>query len=157
MLCRTFLDRLTEPPLVSHFLDVDSNDLDSVCRNYENLIADGGLDLAILGLGRNGHLGLNEPGSPPDSKTRVVKLAAETRAGVGRYGIDDPPTWGVTVGLGTLLEAREVWLFVRGADKSNVLRRVLREPVGSHLPASYLRNHPNSVIWADQAAAGADI
>ena len=96
---------------------------------YRDLIDDGGLDLAVLGLGMNGHLGLNEPGSGAHQPTRVVELTAETREGARRYGANPPPTWGLAVGLAEILAAREVWLLVTGPTKAEVLDRVINGPV----------------------------
>jgi glucosamine-6-phosphate deaminase len=136
-----------------HFPDVDAADLATECLRYGQLITRGGLDLAVLGLGLNGHLGLNEPGSTVDQPTRVVELTQATREGARRYGAEPPPTWGIAVGLAEILAAREVWLLVTGTAKAKVLARVVEEQMGEHLPASFLRTHPNAVIWADEQAA----
>ncbi len=136
-----------------HRIDVDAPDLDAECVRID-AIARGGIDLAVLGLGSNGHLGMNEPGSEPDDPTRVVELAPETKHGLPRYGIDSPLDHGVTVGMAQLFAATEVWLLVTGARKREILQRVLAGPVGSACPASFLREHHNAVIWADHAAAG---
>ena len=141
------------PPRGFHFPDVDAADLATECVRYGQLIARGGLDLAVLGLGLNGHLGLNEPGSTADQPTRVVELTQATRDGARRYGAAPPPTWGIAVGLAEILAAREVWLLVTGTAKAKVLAQAMEEPVGAHLPASFLRTHPNAVIWADEEAA----
>jgi len=83
--------------------------------------AAGGLDLAILGLGANGHVGMNEPGTPAGAPTRPVDLAPSTIEAARGYGADPPPTRGVTLGLGPLLAAREVWLLARGESKAAIL------------------------------------
>ncbi len=121
---------------------------------YEALVDDGGLDLALVGLGPNGHIGMNEPGSRVDSPTRVVELARTTREQATGYGATEPPTWGVTLGLRPLLEAREIWLLVTGAHKRGILHRTLEGPIGSDVPATFLRRHPNLVVYADESAAG---
>lgn len=150
MLRSALLDRV--PAREFHFPVVDASDLEVECRRYRDLISDGGLDLAVLGLGMNGHLGLNEPGSDAHQPTRAVGLTAETREGARRYGADPPPDWGLAVGLAELLAAREVWLLVTGPAKAGVLARVVNGPVTEQLPASYLRTHPNTIIWADGEA-----
>ena len=151
MLRTALLDRV--PSAEFHFPDVDAPDLEVECRRFRDLISEGGLDLAILGLGRNGHLGLNEPGSTADAPTRVVELTEETREGARNYGADPPPTWGLAVGLAEILAAREVWLLVTGAAKAAVLARAVNDPVTIQIPATSLRAHPNAVIWSDEPAA----
>ncbi|HKY49189.1 MAG TPA: glucosamine-6-phosphate deaminase [Acidimicrobiia bacterium] len=151
MLRNALLDRVAAGEF--HFPDVDAPDLDVECRRYRDLINEGGLDLAVLGLGMNGHLGLNEPGSTADQPTRVVELTAATREGARNYGADPPPTWGLAVGLMEILAAREVWLLVTGSSKADVLARVVNDEVTDRVPATLLRTHPNSIIWADEAAA----
>lgn len=152
MLRTALLDRV--PAGEFHFPDVDAPDLEVECGRYRDLINDGGFDLAVLGLGTNGHLGLNEPSSTADQPTRVVKLTEETREGARRYGADPPPTWGLAVGLSEILAAREVWLLVTGSAKAEILRRVINDEKTDQIPATFLRAHPNSVIWADEEAAG---
>ncbi len=145
------LDRV--PAGEFHSPEVDAADLPDECRRYRQLIDDGGLDLAVLGLGLNGHLGLNEPGSGADQPTRVVELTGETQEGARRYGADPPPTWGLAVGMAEILAAREVWLLVTGPAKSKVLASVVSGPVTDDVPASLLRGHPNAIVWADDQAA----
>lgn len=152
MLRTALLDRV--PAGEFHFPDVDAPDLEVECLRYRDLINNGGLDLAILGLGKNGHLGLNEPGSTKVQPTRVVQLTEETREGARNYGAEPPPTWGLAVGLVEILAAREVWLLVTGSAKAEVLARVINEEVTDQVPATFLRTHPTSVIWADEEAAG---
>ena len=144
------LDRV--PAREFHFPEVDAPDLETECRRYRDLINDGGLDLAVLGLGMNGHLGLNEPGSSMHQPTRVVQLTAETRQGAARYGAHPPPDWGLAVGLTEILAAREVWLLVTGPTKAEGLDGVVNGPVTEQFPASFLRTHPNAIIWADEEA-----
>jgi glucosamine-6-phosphate deaminase len=147
---RELLDRLAPPPRFIA-IDVDGSDDDEAAAAHDVAAQD--LDLAV-GLGMNGHVGFNEPGSRPDDPTRLVRLARSSReAAMARYGATTMPTGGITVGLARLLEAREVWLLVTGARKAAVLRRALREPEGPDCPASYLRRHPRLTVFADDAAA----
>jgi glucosamine-6-phosphate deaminase len=135
-------------------IDVDGPDPEAAAATHDAVVADGGLDLAILGIGQNGHVGFNEPGSRPDDGTRLVRLAASSRdAATARYGAGVTPTAGITVGLARLLEAREIWLLATGEHKAAILRRALEEPEGPDCPASYLRRHPRLVVFADEAAA----
>jgi glucosamine-6-phosphate deaminase len=148
---RDLLDRLAPPPRFVA-IDVDGSDDEAAVRAHDE--AARGLDLAILGLGANGHVGFNEPGSRPDDPTRLVRLAVSSRrAATERYGARRTPTAGVTVGLARLLEARECWLLVTGAHKAEVLRRALDGPEGPDCPASFLRRHPRLTVFADEGAA----
>ena len=150
---RELLDRLAPPPRFVP-IDVDGSDDDAAALAHDEAARD--LDLAVLGLGANGHVGFNEPGSRPDDPTRLVRLARSSReAAMARYGAARMPTGGITIGLARLLEAREAWLLVTGAHKAGVLRRALREPEGPDCPASYLRRHPRLTVFADEAAAAA--
>jgi glucosamine-6-phosphate deaminase len=146
------LDRLAPPPRFVA-IDVDGSDDEAAARAHDE--AARGLDLAVLGLGLNGHVGFNEPGSRPDDPTRLVRLARSTRAAASaRYGAARVPTGGITIGLARLLEAREVWLLVTGERKAAIVRRTLRGPEGPDCPATYLRRHPRLIVFADEAAAG---
>ena len=148
---RELLDRLAPPP---RFVGVDVDASDDGLAALAHDRAARGLDLALLGLGMNGHVGFNEPGSRPDDPTRVVRLARSTRqSAMARYGAGQAPTGGITVGLARLLEAGQAWLLVTGAHKASVLRRALRLPEGPDCPASYLRRHPRLTVFADEAAA----
>ncbi len=146
------LDRLPVPPAAVHLIDVDAADLDVAVARHAAVAAD--LDLAVLGLGMNGHVGFNEPGSFADSPTRIIRLAASSReAAMARYGAASVPTGGITLGMDRILAAREVWLLVTGARKAAILRRALRDPEGPDCPASYLRRHPNLGVIVDLEAA----
>jgi glucosamine-6-phosphate deaminase len=125
------------------------------CARMEDAIASlGGIDLAVLGLGPNGHLGFNEPGSPFDSRTRKVALTAESiRSNAPYWGSEaDVPRHGLTLGLGTLREARAIVLLASGAPKAAIVARLMQEPIGESLPATLLRLCPHSILLADQAA-----
>lgn len=149
---RFLLDRV--PVGRFHRLDPLAPDLDRECRDFEAAIGPG-FDLAILGVGLNGHLGMNEPGSAPDSPTRRVELQASSIASSAAYGPRGAsPTWGLTVGLKALLGATEVWLLVRGANKAAIVRRVIEGPPEVSVPASWLQTHPNCHVFLDAAAAG---
>jgi glucosamine-6-phosphate deaminase len=114
----------------------------------------GGMDLAVLGLGPNGHVGFNEPGSPFDSRTRLVSLAPESVSSNAAYWGSEAcvPRRAFTLGLGTLMEARSLLLLVSGERKRTILRSVLNDPIGPQLPASVLRLHEDAVVITDRAA-----
>ena len=129
----------------------------SECTAYEAAITRaGGLDLAILGIGRNGHVGFNEPGSPIDSRTRLVELTAETRRDNER-DFDDPqtiPQHALTMGIATILSARALMVLAFGAAKAEILAHALRGPIDASCPASFLRTvAPRVEFLLDPAAA----
>lgn len=130
-------------------------DLQGECQRYEKkIVASGGIDLQILGLGVNGHIGFNEPGTPFASRTHVVSLAESTRQANSRYfkTLEDVPTKAITMGIETIMSAREVLLLVSGKKKAKVLREVIEGTVNEDVPATALKNHPNITIIADEAS-----
>lgn len=151
---RELLDGLADAPRAVHLVDMAESDPAAAAARHDAVAAEG-LDLVLLGLGMNGHVGLNEPGSLADSPTRVVETAATSRAAaLDRYGAASAPALGITLGMDRLLAAGEVWLLVRGERKAAVLARTLEEPEGSEVPATFLRRHPRLTVFADEAAAG---
>ena len=126
------------------------------CRDYEARIAGaGGIDLQLLGIGRSGHIGFNEPGSPPDSRTRLVALALMTRedAAVSFGGLEYVPQQAVSMGIGTILDAREIVLMAAGAAKAEVVRAAWTDDVSALTPASWVRTHPRVHLYLDKSAA----
>jgi glucosamine-6-phosphate deaminase len=154
---RSFLQPLdvTEDRVVRLPLD---GDLDAACAAFDRGLASrGGLDLAILGLGTNGHLGFNEPPSGPEASTRVVELSPLTIEANARYWGDaaDVPTKAVTMGLSQLLSAGTIVLVVSGASKRAILHEVLEGPIVPEVPASFLRKTDADVtVIVDRAAWG---
>ncbi len=147
------IDRLPAPPAALHVIDADDPSAEAAAGRHDEVARD--LDLVVLGLGMNGHVGFNEPGSMPDSPTRVLPLTDASRdAARARYGSRAVPAAGITIGMDRILAAREVWLLVTGVGKAAVLRRALHDPESPDCPASYLRRHPNLLVLADDAAAG---
>jgi glucosamine-6-phosphate deaminase len=138
-------------------LPTGSSDPVSACRAYDEAVrAEGGFDLAVLGLGPNGHLGFNEPPSEPDSTTRVVELTEESVDSNARYwgSRDQVPRRAMTAGMDVLLAARHTLLVVSGEHKRGILHRALEGPVAPEVPASYLRLAPDVTVLADSAAWG---
>lgn len=129
-------------------------DLAAACREYDSRLASaGGPQLAILGLGPNGHLGYNEPPSPRDAPTREVLLTAESSAAAAAYfGGLEVPRRALTAGMSRLLDARRILLLVSGAHKRDILRRALFGPIGPEVPASWLQTIPGVTVIADAAA-----
>ncbi len=142
-----------------HFVPTAANDPDAAAAAYDAEIqARGGLKLAVLGLGPNGHLGFNEPGSPPESRTRVVDLTRQSRDQNAQYyeGTPSIPTQAMTIGLGTLLEADQIVLIVSGASKAGILKASLEGPMTPDVPGSFLRAAGSRVVvLADREAASA--
>lgn len=152
---RELLDGLATKPSAVYWIDPDAANPAASAASHD-IVAALGIDLALLGIGTNGHVGFNEPGSTPDSPTRVVELSRSSReAATERYGASAVPTAGVTIGLARLLGAGECWLLATGERKADVLRRALREPESPDCPASYLRRHPKLRVFADTPAAAA--
>lgn len=132
----------------------DSDDPGRACADYDaGIAALGGIDLAILGLGPNGHLGFNEPPSAADAPTRMVELSAESRVSNRAYWGRDVPEHALTAGMSVILAARRTLLLVAGAHKQSVLRRVLDGPPTPEVPASLLGG-PGVTVLADRAALG---
>ena len=137
-----------------HILSGECGNPNLECRIYEHMIKSlGGIDLQILGLGTNGHIGFNEPGSPADSRTHVIDLAIESREANKIYfdgDLDKVPAQGLTMGIETILEAKEVILMVTGNGKEDVFDKLthLSSPT-SKIPASFLLNHPCARIFTD--------
>ena len=137
-------------------IDGAAADLDAEARRHEAELARSPLDLAVLGLGRNGHVAFDEPGSGLDAGVREVALAASTREDAAAALAPLPaPQRGITTGIGTLLACRELLLLVTGAHKARVLRDVLELPPSPERPASLLRAHPRLTVVCDPAAASA--
>jgi glucosamine-6-phosphate deaminase len=145
------------PDLVS-VPDGSASDLSAACALFERRITDaGGIDLQILGIGANGHIGFNEPGSSLSSRTRVKTLTPSTRSSNSRFfgSIDRVPVHCVTQGLGTILESRAIFLFASGEGKAAAVAAAVEGPVSSMCPASVLQLHPHAVLFLDEAAASA--
>jgi glucosamine-6-phosphate deaminase len=151
MLDRFLIRRIDLPRARFHCLDL-AGDIDEACRAYEDAVGDR-CDLSLLGIGTNGHIGMNEPGSAKDSLTRRVDLAPDTIAASARYfGHDRLPTWGVTMGLGTIRRSGEIWILASGRTKAAIVAETLHGPVTTNVPATQLRDHPSSLLIADDDA-----
>ncbi len=128
------------------------------CREYERKIeAAGGLDLQLLGIGRTGHVGFNEPGSPPDSRTRLITLDRLTRqdAASDFFGEQYVPRRAITMGVGSILAAKRLILMAFGEGKARIVRETVEGPITSRIPATYLQQHADALCVLDDAAAAA--
>ncbi len=131
-------------------------DLAKACAAYEEQIREaGGIDLQVLGIGRTGHIGFNEPGSPLDSRTRLITLDGVTRADAASdfFGEWNVPRQAITMGVGTILDAKRVVLLAFGEHKAPIVRKAVEEPPCSHVSASALQQHPDARFVLDRAAA----
>lgn len=127
------------------------------CVDYEKLLTiHGGVDLQILGIGSNGHIGFNEPGTSFLSETHIVELAASTREANARFfsSLDEVPTHAITMGIASIMRSKEILLLISGDSKRDALVQLLQGEVNENFPASILRTHPCVTIIADMAAIG---
>jgi len=155
---KTVLDALDIPEAHRHHLrgDVALPEAEDHCRAYEEAIRRAnGIDFQLLGVGRNGHIAFNEPGAGAGTRTRRVELQEQTRRdAVKTFGsIDQVPTGALTMGVGTILEAREIALIAEGAHKAAIIKRIAEQAPGPTLPASFVKTHSRAEILLDEAAA----
>ena len=137
--------------------DLSRNEIDAYCDEYEFLIEKaGGIDLQLLGIGRTGHLGFNEPDSARNSATRLVTLDQKTRldAAAGFFGEENVPLRAITMGIGTIMSARKIILMALGEHKSKIVYEAVEGEVSEKIPATFLQSHPNAIFAVDSAAAG---
>lgn len=143
-------------PALVHVPDGLAPDLDAACEDYEaQIVAAGGIDLQLLGIGANGHIGFNEPTSSLASRTRVKTLAPGTREDNARFfaSAEEVPMHCLTQGLGTILDARRALLVAHGAAKARAIAEVVEGPVSSMWPGSVLQLHRRATVVVDEAAA----
>lgn len=130
-------------------------DADKACADYNTIIAkSGGIDLQLLGLGHNGHIGFNEPADTFSLETNCVDLQESTIAANTRFfeKEEDVPRQAYTMGIGNIMQAKKIVVVVSGKDKANILREVVKGPITPRVPASALQLHPDVTIVADEAA-----
>ncbi len=154
-----FFDHVDIPPENVHIPagDIPREGVERHCREYEAAIdAVGGIDLQILGIGKTGHIGFNEPGSGRDSRTRLVTLDTVTRrdAAADFFGEENVPREAITMGVATILDAQDVALVATGEHKAAIVRRAVEGPVSTDVAATYLQEHPDATFYLDMAAAG---
>jgi glucosamine-6-phosphate deaminase len=149
-------DRVDLPPRRIHFLDGRARDLASECARYERAIARaGGIDLMILGLGANGHVGFNEPAPRLAARTHPTRLTAPTRvANAALFGGNPArvPREALTMGMATILQARRLVLLATGREKARAVAAMVNGPLTTRLPASFLQVHAAAEVWIDRAA-----
>jgi glucosamine-6-phosphate deaminase len=130
-------------------------DPEAECERYEAAIREaGGIDVCVLGIGHNGHIGFNEPGAPFGSRTRVVELSESTRkVNASDFEADRAPERAITVGMATIFGSKSVLLLASGTNKAGAVAAAVEDHVSESTPASMLRSHPNTVLFLDEAAA----
>jgi glucosamine-6-phosphate deaminase len=154
---REFVDQIDLPTDRLFGPDVNAADLADACARYDRLLAElGGVDLQLLGIGSDGHVGFNEPGSSLASRTRLKTLTHATRADNARFfggHVEDVPRHVVTQGLATILEARHLLLIACGPGKADPIARAVEGPLTAMCPASVLQLHPHATVVIDEPAA----
>lgn len=132
-----------------------ADDLEAECERYEQLLKDNPVDLQVLGIGMNGHIGFNEPGTPFDSKTNVAKLTQSTIDANKRYfeKEEDVPTHAISMGISSIMNAKQIILLAFGESKADAVKQMIEGPVTEDCPASVLQQHPNVTVILDPAAA----
>ena len=153
---REFTEQVDISPDNVHGPDGAAADIPAACQAYEDAIRNaGGVDLQLLGVGTDGHIGFNEPGSSLSSRTRIKTLVEQTRRDNARFfgSQAEVPHHVITQGLGTILDARHVILIATGAQKAQAVRDLVEGPVAAICAASVLQLHPHATILVDEAAA----
>ena len=130
-------------------------DPEAECERYEATIREaGGIDVCVLGIGRNGHIGFNEPGAPFDSRTHVVRLSESTRkVNADDFEADRAPERAITAGMATIFDSKSVLLLASGTNKAGAVAAAVEDDISERVPASMLRSHPNAGLFLDEAAA----
>ena len=137
--------------------NIAESDVDDFCAGYEQAIEDaGGIDLILLGIGRSGHIGFNEPGSGPNTITRIITLDAITRkdAGSDFFGEENVPREAITMGVGTILGARRIILIATGEHKAPIIKRAVEGKQTLEVSATFLQKHEHAAFYIDDAASG---
>ncbi|HKT55400.1 MAG TPA: glucosamine-6-phosphate deaminase [Microbacterium sp.] len=154
---REVTERLGLNPALVHVPDGAASDIARACADYERMIREaGGVDIQILGIGANGHIGFNEPTSSFASRTRIKTLAPRTRADNARFfddDLDQVPTHCLTQGLATILDAHRLVLVATGAGKADAVAAMVEGPLSSMCPGSALQLHPDATVVVDEDAA----
>ncbi|MDA1534948.1 MULTISPECIES: glucosamine-6-phosphate deaminase [unclassified Bacillus cereus group] len=131
-----------------------ASDLEEECKRYEGILAANPVDLQILGIGENGHIGFNEPGTPFNSPTNIVELTESTRQANLRFfeKEEDVPTHAITMGIGSIMKAKQILLVAMGSKKAEAVKELLQGAYSEACPATVLQRHPNVTVIADQEA-----
>lgn len=131
------------------------SDINQEMRDYDTLLEQNPIDMQLLGIGSNGHIGFNEPGTPFDSKTHVITLDEQTRLDNARFfnTLDEVPKRAITMGISSIMQAKEIIIIATGAQKAEAIKKMIKGPVDVSLPASILQLHPKVHVFLDQQSA----
>ena len=150
------LNRLNIPEKNLFFINGTPDDLKVECRRVEEAIRDvGGIDFQLLGIGRDGHIGFNEPGSSLSSRTRVKPLTFSTIKYLSQFfgSEKDTPRFCITMGIGTLMDSKEIAIVAFGDEKKEAIKKCVEGPITSAFPASIIQMHPKAKVYLDNKAA----
>jgi glucosamine-6-phosphate deaminase len=154
---RHLFDHVNVNPRHIHFLNGVASDIDRECRRYERAVRQTGpIDLMILGLGTNGHIGFNEPADAVEAITHRARLTSATRranAALFDNAVRSVPREGLSLGIATILQSRRIFLIATGRSKARCVERLRKGPITPRLPASFLQLHGGVEVWLDQAAS----
>lgn len=144
-----------KPFKMSYVPDGMAADINIAAKEYDQIIEDNPIDVQILGIGRNGHIGFNEPGSAFDSLTHEVDLTQSTIDANARFfaNEDDVPRKAISMGIGSILKSKKILLLAYGEDKADAIKATIEGPVTTDVPASALQNHDDVIFILDEAAA----
>jgi glucosamine-6-phosphate deaminase len=148
-------DALDINPKNTFIPDGGTKDLDAACQAYDDIMKKHPIDIQLLGIGSNGHIGFNEPNTPFDSETHIIELALKTRTdnAVHFKSLDDVPTQAITMGIKSITNAKRILLVAIGANKAQAVKGMIFGEVDPILPASVLQTHPNVDVFLDYQAA----
>ncbi|MFV8211692.1 glucosamine-6-phosphate deaminase [Streptococcus pluranimalium] len=143
-----------KPFEVSYLPDGKADDLEAAAKAYDQIIAENPIDFQILGIGRNGHIGFNEPGTSFDETTHIVDLAPSTIEANSRFfdSIDEVPKQAMSMGIASIMASKTIVLMAFGAEKAEAIKQMIQGPVTESLPASVLQKHKDLVVIIDEAA-----
>jgi glucosamine-6-phosphate deaminase len=153
---KNFFGHININPKNIHIPDGLAENYVSYCKQYEKKIKKaGGIDWQILGIGRNGHIGFNEPGSELSSRTRLIELTEQTIKDNSRFfeKIEDVPRKAITMGIATIMESKNILLLASGENKADAIYKAFEGPVTKEVPASFLQYHPRVTLIIDKPAA----
>ena len=139
----------------SYLPDGQAKDIQAECSRYNQILAENPVDFQVLGIGQNGHIAFNEPGTPFDSVTHEVALTESTIKANARFfdSIDEVPKSAICMGIANIMAAKEIILLAKGESKAKAIKAMVEGPVTTDVPASVLQKHPSVTVIADQAAA----
>ena len=135
--------------------DGQAADIEQAAKDYDQIIEEHPIDIQLLGIGRNGHIGFNEPGTPFDEGTHKVTLTQSTIDANARFfeHEEDVPRYAISMGIGSIMKSKQIILLAFGEDKADAIKATVEGPVTEDVPASVLQSHDNVIVFVDEAAA----